>query len=177
MCVVYYVLFGVFQIAKHIDFCLCIFMQNMQGFYTFYTVQTSAMVLGIFLGRTAGRYLEYASSQTAGLGHHQHAMTMADSRTLATNQRQNDSYSAYKRSKINALQLALVVWLQYDNGRTAALEALTCLACRGYSRLYVPFWVYPSHIVHFSLQFSPRRFFALPYSLPPGFSLPAPKTA
>ena len=62
MCVVYYVLLGVFQIVKHIDFCLCIFMQNMQGFYTFYTVQTSAMVLGIFLGRTAGRYLEYASS-------------------------------------------------------------------------------------------------------------------
>ena len=62
MCVVYYVLFGVFQIVKHIDFCLCIFMQNMQGFYTVYTVQTSTMVLGIFLGRTAGRYLEYASS-------------------------------------------------------------------------------------------------------------------
>ena len=54
--------FCVFQIAKHIDFCLCIFMQNIQGFYTVYTVQTSAMVLGIFLGRTAGRYLEYASS-------------------------------------------------------------------------------------------------------------------
>ena len=39
--------FCVFQIAKHIDFCLCIFMQNMQGFYTVYTVRTFAIVLEI----------------------------------------------------------------------------------------------------------------------------------
>ena len=84
MCVVYYVLFGVLWSVKHIDICLCIFMQNMQEFYTVYTVQTFAMVLEISLGRTAGRYLEYASFWTAGLGRRQHVQTMAG-RILATN--------------------------------------------------------------------------------------------
>ena len=68
--------FCVFQIAKHIDFCLCIFMQNMQGFYTVYTVQTFAIVLEISLtGRQAGiwNWLHLDASPT----HHQRGVTMA----------------------------------------------------------------------------------------------------
>ena len=173
MCVVYYVLFGVCCIGeilfhvKHQELVL------VPGTKQCRTVSIYLEIIG------RNNYYQLHVCQVVLLGRLRQYTAQAAYivNELATNQRQNGSYSVYKHRKINALRLALVVWLQYDNGRTAALEALTCLACRGYSRLYVPFWVYPSRNVHFSLQFSPRRFFALPYSLPPGFSLPAPKTA